>query len=663
LIKSVLFMLHAHLSRHRELGLLFRDSYLLHFRQVGRTYRGIWGSCLILLFLAPYLWGASDCNNTTFSNTNITCVQSNNQLQINQTVTLSNAPITFGDSIVVLCRGSNAVTAFSITDATDNINENNTWAPLTPLTAWSTAGSPTLHEQLFWVQSANFIPNSSPPGNQHYRITCNPTGGAGSVSAAAWQFHSPTGIISVDTKSSFQAADNVTGPQSISLTPTQSHDLLFAIVDHTGTMTPGSGFTATDTGPVSEAVGSASSGSSSVSYSLGSSQSTIGFAVAFAQGSYPTTPFISRTQTTDCLNTFPCKIAPTGAGHFLVVGIVNGISGSFSVSGGCATSWVTDSDGGSSTGVSLFHCSNSLGGATSIMMTPSAIIFAAGVTEYSVTPGYTLQLDPGPNAVATTVFTGSTNNPQTAKATTTGANDVVVALVQAANDIQKVMPTPNGFANPITCGCGGAAMTDALNVSAGFNNQATLVIETNQGPGGYGAATVAYEAVPSGGTLPLAPASVSVGSVGGGILACDVNNNGSVNVQDVQLAIDMTLNMSPCTLNLDGPGICNVITIQRVINAALGLSCITGPGVTAHSVSMNWTASTSSNIAGYNVYRGAAAAGPFSKVDATPIAGTSYTDTTVQPGQTYYYVVTAVDSSNNESLHSTPAAQAVVPSS
>ena len=144
---------------------------------------------------------------------------------------------------------------------------------------------------------------------------------------------------------------------------------------------------------------------------------------------------------------------------------------------------------------------------------------------------------------------------------------------------------------------------------------------------------------------------------------CDVNNDGSMSIQDVQLAINMDLDLLSCTLNLAGSGTCNVVAVQRIINADLGLPCVTGPGVTAHSVSMSWTASASSNVAGYNVYRGAAAAGPFTKMNSNLVAGTTYSDTTVQPGQTYYYVLTTVDSSNNESQYSAPAAQSVVPSS
>jgi hypothetical protein len=159
---------------------------------------------------------------------------------------------------------------------------------------------------------------------------------------------------------------------------------------------------------------------------------------------------------------------------------------------------------------------------------------------------------------------------------------------------------------------------------------------------------------------PLAPTALSAGSVGDGTQPCDFNGNGTVNVQDVQLAIDMALGLTTCTANVDGSGVCNVVVVQRIINTALGQPCVTGPGVTSSSVSLSWTASTSSTAAGYNVYRASAIDGPFTKLTATPISGTTYTDNTAQSGSTYYYAATAVDASSNESAYSA-AAQSVVP--
>jgi fibronectin type 3 domain-containing protein len=72
-------------------------------------------------------------------------------------------------------------------------------------------------------------------------------------------------------------------------------------------------------------------------------------------------------------------------------------------------------------------------------------------------------------------------------------------------------------------------------------------------------------------------------------------------------------------------------------------------------------ASTSPNVSGYNIYRATTSGGPYAKLNSSSVAATSYVDSAVQSGQTYYYVVTAVDSSSNESAFSNQA-QGVIPS-
>jgi Abnormal spindle-like microcephaly-assoc'd, ASPM-SPD-2-Hydin/Immunoglobulin I-set domain/Immunoglobulin domain len=85
----------------------------------------------------------------------------------------------------------------------------------------------------------------------------------------------------------------------------------------------------------------------------------------------------------------------------------------------------------------------------------------------------------------------------------------------------------------------------------------------------------------------------------------------------------------------------------------------TGVAVVNHSVDLSWTPSTS-NVMGYNTYSSKTSGGPYTKLNASPVSTTLYTDSTVQAGQTYYYVVTAVDSSNVESVYSTEV-NALVP--
>lgn len=87
---------------------------------------------------------------------------------------------------------------------------------------------------------------------------------------------------------------------------------------------------------------------------------------------------------------------------------------------------------------------------------------------------------------------------------------------------------------------------------------------------------------------------------------------------------------------------------------------LSGDGIASHSVSLSWTASSSSNVVGYNVYRGTVS-GTYAKITSAPVGNVTYTDATVQSGQntTYYYVVTAVDSTGAESTDSNQATATV----
>jgi hypothetical protein len=87
---------------------------------------------------------------------------------------------------------------------------------------------------------------------------------------------------------------------------------------------------------------------------------------------------------------------------------------------------------------------------------------------------------------------------------------------------------------------------------------------------------------------------------------------------------------------------------------------LSGTGTTSHTVTLDWTASTSS-VAGYNVYRGTQSGGTYTKLNSSLVTGTTFTDSTAQAGQTYYYVTTAVDSNSVESVYSNEAS-AVIPS-
>lgn len=146
--------------------------------------------------------------------------------------------------------------------------------------------------------------------------------------------------------------------------------------------------------------------------------------------------------------------------------------------------------------------------------------------------------------------------------------------------------------------------------------------------------------------------SSSAGAVA--LNACDLNADGVVNSADVNLAVEMTLGTATCTANVVGPAVCNVVMVQRVVNASL-------PGGTckAHTVALSWIASISDNVAGYNVYRRSSPDGTFVRINSSVVAELKFTDTAIQNGLTYYYVVTALDTSGAESEFSDQAVAAI----
>lgn len=76
-----------------------------------------------------------------------------------------------------------------------------------------------------------------------------------------------------------------------------------------------------------------------------------------------------------------------------------------------------------------------------------------------------------------------------------------------------------------------------------------------------------------------------------------------------------------------------------------GLTVVPGVG----RVFLTWNENKEGDIAGYYLYRSAKSGRDRVRLNDKPLARTTYSDETVVPGRSYYYVVTAVDLSGNES--------------
>jgi len=102
-----------------------------------------------------------------------------------------------------------------------------------------------------------------------------------------------------------------------------------------------------------------------------------------------------------------------------------------------------------------------------------------------------------------------------------------------------------------------------------------------------------------------------------------------------------------------------VVTARDVFPPAapLGLviAMVPAQGQTAAHFELSWAVSAETDIAGYNVYRSEQAGALGTRLNTELLLTPAFRDMNVQPGHRYFYTVTAVDRSGNES----PSSEAV----
>jgi hypothetical protein len=126
----------------------------------------------------------------------------------------------------------------------------------------------------------------------------------------------------------------------------------------------------------------------------------------------------------------------------------------------------------------------------------------------------------------------------------------------------------------------------------------------------------------------------------------------SVGVVSGVLSITNSETSSPLTVPLSGTG-------TSAPTAPTGLSAApAGSGV----IALSWTASTGTAPITYNVYRGTASGGESTTPITTGVNATTYADTSVSPGSTYYYKISATNSigSSGTSAEASATAESAV---
>jgi len=252
------------------------------------------------------------------------------------------------------------------------------------------------------------------------------------------------------------------------------------------------------------------------------------------------------------------------------------------------------------------------------------------------------------------------------------ANPGTVAVTITATNISGAGFSTSGLALPLILSAG---KTATFNVqfdpkSAGASTGSLSLVSDASNP--PSAVALSGTGVAAGLSLAVNPTNVSFGNVNVGSTASrsvTITNTGNSSVAISQEALTgANLSLSGGSAVTLSPSQSVTLTVQYspttaistsgsiaiVSNATSGPSSIpvsgTGVAPTQHTVVLSWNASNSAT--GYNVYRSATSGSGYARVNAGLDGALSYTDASVQNGQTYFYVTTAVDASGQESVYS-----------
>jgi len=267
------------------------------------------------------------------------------------------------------------------------------------------------------------------------------------------------------------------------------------------------------------------------------------------------------------------------------------------------------------------------------------------------------------------VVTG-TSNSQTIKLSNGGTASVTISQATVSGSGFSL----TGITVPLTIAAGSSATFNVGFTPSAAGSVTGAVSLVSNAPNSPLAIALSGTGVTATFLLTANPTSLSFGSVNLGsnsLLSASLTNTGNSNVTISSLTISgagfsasgvtsgttLTPNQAVTLSVTFAPASAGSLTgsVSVVSNATNSPATIalsgTGVQLIAHSAALSWTASTSV-VTGYNIYRGTVSGGPYAKLNSSLIALTTYTDSTVQSGQTYFYIVTAVDASNVESAYS-----------
>ena len=341
-----------------------------------------------------------------------------------------------------------------------------------------------------------------------------------------------------------------------------------------------------------------------------------------------------------------------------------------------------------SANLSISFAPQSTGALTGSLSISSSASWGGHNTSHSITTtvalsgtGYTVTAAPGYLSVPSSVNLGNVAVGSSQTQSLTLSNTGGSSLTISGATLNGSGFTVSGLTFPYVLAAGtSASMSVTFAPTTSGTDTATLALTSNASDPSVTASLIGSgNTTTTTGTLGVTPGSMSFGNVvigttqiqngsltasGGSVtLSSASSSNSAFILGGLTLPVTLTAGQSmPFTVSFSpttsGTVSANLSFFSSSSSSALETASGSG-GTIQHTVDLSWNASTSSSVAGYNVYRSTSATGPYSRVNPAIDPSMSYSDNTVQSGQTYYYATTAVDSAGIESAYSNQVQVAV----
>ncbi|MFZ2084926.1 MAG: choice-of-anchor D domain-containing protein [Candidatus Sulfotelmatobacter sp.] len=275
------------------------------------------------------------------------------------------------------------------------------------------------------------------------------------------------------------------------------------------------------------------------------------------------------------------------------------------------------------------------------------------------------------------------NNQQlTETVTNTGGSAVTISQV----GISGAGFTLGGISAPVTLAAGQSLALSVTFTPQGASAASGSVTITSNGSNPSVSITASGTGTTATALLTATPATLGIGSVfvgstetsSGSLNASGANvtitaattNNSRFTISGLSLpavipagqSAPFTVSFSPQVTGADSA----TLTFTSDAQPSPTTEATTGTGAAAptHTVNLSWSASTSPNISGYNIYRAVymTSCGSYSKINGSTLdTVTTYSDPSVTDGTNYCYATTAVNSTNEESGYSNIVSDVQIP--